>query len=112
MSKLTQEPFVDRLGEDPKEVSRFISIFFDQTKRLFNNALTFGDNFDAKSLRVSFAAPVVNQALAHGLGRVPVGYIVIRRSANIVIYDGTAPFTVSNLYLGSSGIGTATLLVF
>lgn len=111
MSKITAEPFVDRI-EDTKEIVRFISIFFEQTKRIVNNGFTFQDNLDGKVLSVSFSAATTNQALAHGLGRVPLGYQVIRRSANITIYDGTSPFTTSSIFLASSGAGNVTLLVF
>ena len=111
MSKLSQESSIDRLTE-PKEQVRFISIFFDQLVRILNNGLTFADNFDLKTVNVSFSSAVTNQAISHNLGRVPIGYIVIRRSANLSVWDGTSPFTSSYFYLASDAAGSVTLLVF
>lgn len=110
MSKINAEPFVDRV-EDIKEVVRFVSIFFEQTKQILNNGLVPQDNFNARILTVSFPAATTNQPLAHGLGRVPLGYIVLRRSSNIQIYDGTSPSNTSTLFLASSGAGSATVWV-
>ena len=111
MSRVTQDTSVDR-HEDLKEVARFSSMLFDQIASLLNNGLRFSDNFDAKLLDITFSAASTNSALNHGLDRVPAGYLVLRRSANITVYDGTSSWNASTMYLGSSGAGTVKVLVF
>ncbi len=58
-------------------------------------------------------------AVAHSLrdkngnARVPQGYIVIRRSAAGVIYDGTTTWTTTNIYLRCNVANmSATILIF
>jgi hypothetical protein len=49
--------------------------------------------------------------ISHGLGRVPVGYLVAGLSANETVYHATAA-TREKLYLKASGTVTATIWVF
>lgn len=58
-------------------------------------------------------------AVAHSLkdkngnARIPQGYLVVRRSANGVVYDGTTSWTTSNIYLKCSAASVnITLLIF
>jgi hypothetical protein len=57
-----------------------------------------------------FTASAVNVAVAHGLGRVPAGYMVVGRSANVTVYDGSDPSTESELVLRSSGAATVQVV--
>lgn len=51
--------------------------------------------------------------IAHGLGYMPTGYIVVKRSANATVYDGAAHSTPSMfINLTASSAVTVTLLVF
>ncbi len=111
MSKITQDAGIDKIP-DAKDQVRFISQFFDQLKQLLNGGLTFVDNFASKNVSVTFSAIATDTAVAHGLGRVPTGYLVIRKSASMVVYDGAAVWTASSIYLKSSATGTITVMVF
>jgi hypothetical protein len=110
MSKITQDSGVDKIQE-PKEQIRFITQFFENVKQLINNGLSFADNFNTKILTLTFSATNTDTALVHGLGRAPVGYLILRRSANMVVYGATAN-TSSIIYLKSSAAGTVTVSVF
>jgi hypothetical protein len=48
----------------------------------------------------------------HGLGYVPRGYVVVKRSAAQHIYDGTTAWTDTDLFLLADGAVTATVVVF
>lgn len=49
----------------------------------------------------------------HSLGRVPVGYIVVKQDIASIVYDSTTSHTSTNLYLKNTGTSvTLTLLVF
>lgn len=45
---------------------------------------------------VTFLAPDTDIEVTHGLGRAPLGYYPIRKSAACDVYDGTAPANRSN----------------
>jgi hypothetical protein len=55
------------------------------------------------------AAPTV---LQHGLGRPPLGYLVLKQNANATIWDTTTPAPASTLKLLTDADVTVTLLVF
>lgn len=64
-------------------------------------------NLDAQYI-IDFLSPVeadVEFEVPHGLGRVPVGYLVISRDRPVVIYDGKPPkgWTDKSLWLKASG---------
>ena len=111
MSKLTGDAGIDKIQE-PKDQMRFISIFFDQIKMLINNGLQFADNFDSKILTLTFSAASTDTSLTHGLGRVPTGYVILKRSASMTVYDGSAAWTSNLIYLRASAAGSVTVLVF
>lgn len=84
----------------------------DQKKAIAN-----GDkagNFDAKYLVVTSSGTANNEnTWAHGLKRVPQGYIVVRADKACDVYDGTTPWTTTNIYLKVSVATVAlTILVF
>lgn len=57
-----------------------------------------------------FTTSGVDVAMAHGLDRVPVGYLVLGRSANVGVYDGADPSTEAMLVLRSSGAATVKVV--
>lgn len=111
MSRVTQDPSVDR-SDDPAQQVKFTSLVLEEVANLLNNGLTFTDNFDAKFLSVTFSAAATNQAIAHGLGRAPSGYVILRKSANVSVWDGTNNFSATYLYLAADAAGTITVMVY
>lgn len=51
-----------------------------------------------------------NRALEHKLGRKPVGYIIIQKTGNINIWNGSIDENILQLF--SSGSVTASIMVF
>jgi hypothetical protein len=111
MSKLTADAGIDKITDDADKW-RFISTFFAELKQLINNGLQFADNFNGKTLTLTFSASATDTALTHGLGRVPTGYIILKRSASMTVYDGSAAWTSQLMYLRASATGSVTVLVF
>lgn len=111
MSRVTYDPGIDRI-QDPKEQIRFAAQNFDMLKEVLNNGLQFADNFDAKIINITFTSANADTRADHGLGRVPQGYIVFRRSASMVVYDGATAWSTSSIYLKSSATGTVTVMIF
>lgn len=108
--RITEGSDIDRLK--PEEQPRYITRFLTQVAEAMNNNLSFVDNFNASTVAVPFSTANTDTAVLHGLGRVPVGYIVIGQNAAMSVYDGASANTTSLLYLRSSAVGTARLLVY
>lgn len=77
------------------------------TDALANSEVVDGRLLDVSLVNGSFT-PV-----SHGLQRPPLGYVVVRRSANAVVWDQGATADASSLlWLQSSAAVTVTLWVF
>ncbi len=110
MSKITASTDFARLK--PEEMQKFVAILAEQLVTALNGQLDFSTNFNCKLHSISFSAADTDTALAHGLGREPTGYLVYGLSASMVVYSGSAPSTTNLLYLRSSAIGSASMIVF
>lgn len=96
----------------PEDMPRFLTLFGEQVSRTLNNGLDFETNFNSKTVSITFSAANTDVIVAHGLGRLPVGYIVVGLSASLTVYDGVGANTTSNLVLRANATGTARLLVY
>jgi hypothetical protein len=94
------------------DLKRFISQVMNQITTIFNNRITFADNFDGKSVSVSFTQSGVDTAVVHGLGRAAIGYFIINASAPMSLYNGSIASNDSILFLRSNNTGSATIMVF
>jgi len=57
--------------------------------------------------------PDAENTIAHGLGRVPVGYILVKADKAVCVYDGSSAWTATNIYLKANVASAAiTLLIF
>lgn len=83
-------------------------------KLLLMRGLNFDDNFDGRRVAVtSHATPGTEFSVAHTLGKVPIGYIVIGQAGAGSIYDGATASTKTTLYLKSDAAATSfRILVF
>ncbi len=69
-------------------------------------------NLNARFLSVTTnAAADTESAFAHGLGRVPVGYIVVRNGNGGVVYGGVTAWTAENIYLRCTTASNQVLLI-
>ena len=101
----------DRADEDLFNV---LSEFTNDVIKILNGGILFSDNFDCKLVTyTSNATPNTEDTFAHGLGRLPVGYLVYGMDKAAIVYDGGTAFTATNLYL-KCNVATAAvkLLVF
>jgi hypothetical protein len=57
-------------------------------------------NLKARYLSITTNATAnAESVFAHGLGRVPTGYVVVKNGNGGVVYDGTTPWTDTYIYL-------------
>ena len=84
-----------------------------QETRTFLSRLLGQEHIWGNRMSVTFAG-AGTQAVAHGLGRRPAGYLIEGLTADIRVFDGVAgslPAT-THIYLASSGAGTARIRIF
>lgn len=83
--------------------------------------ISFGDatgnsedqNIDCTYATVKLVTVGADNAVAHNLGRVPVGYKIVRQKQKAIIWDGTASFTSTNIYLQTDTANIdVTVLIF
>jgi len=76
--------------------------------QLLNGGLGFIDNFNLQEKTYTTNAVAnTEDAVAHTLGRVPSGFIVVNRDKAGVLYDSGTAWTATNIYLKCSVASTA-----
>lgn len=108
--KITAAADVSNVKGD--DVQRFVSAFLTQTQDAINGNLTFSENIKAKVVSVNFTSANNQVQVSHGLGQTPTGYILVGSSAAMSLYNGTSANTGELLYIRSSAVGSASVLVF
>jgi hypothetical protein len=68
-----------------------------------------GENISGEfQVYTSNASANTEDTVAHGLGSVPIGYIVIKQDKASNVYEGGTAWTSSSIYLKQSGTSVAT----
>jgi hypothetical protein len=114
------EPFITT-PKPPNEFDKHLADELNKYTRdlgkILNKGLKFVDNFNAqvKSL-TSNATPDTEETVAHTLGRVPSGYLVLYRSKAGVLYQGPSTgtaWTATSIYVKSNVASTVySILIF
>ena len=84
---------------------------------MFDGRIGLGDGTNKENLDIEFkdvtshATAGTEFSISHTLGRVPAGYIVVKRDKAAVVYDGTTVWTTSTIYLRCSVSSTALRLI-
>jgi hypothetical protein len=97
-----------------EEIKRSLEEWDRNMNAMLNGGLNFGDNFDGDSVSVTTnATPNTEDAVAHGLGRIPSGFEVITKDKAGDIYASGTAWTATSIYIKSTVAAvTATLRVF
>lgn len=111
MGKLAEVGKID-LAQDWLEARPILARFFEQLVGTVNGNLDLTENIRAKAVEFTFNAANAERPINHGLGRTPVGYILIKASAACSLYDGTTESTSKVAYLKCSAATTVTILFF
>lgn len=78
-----------------------------------NKGIRVEDNWDAAEIEFDTAAVGAENTLQHGLGRIPRGYIVVKRDQVVNVYDGTTAWNQYNIYVKSDVEGaTVSVIIF
>jgi len=106
--KSNPEDYVKVLDDDVLSLS-----LFTQGRVRFGGG---GDGKRGENISGEFQVITTNasadteDAFAHTLGSVPIGYIVLSRDKGGVIYDGSTSWTSTNIYLRSNVTSVATTI--
>lgn len=113
---------IDRvdLGKTPtvndfeRNLEKSFQRLMDQLVQILTKGLLFSDNFSCYIGDVTTdETPGVESGIAHGLKRIPTGYIVIGKDKTGDIFNGATAWTVSTIYLKSSVASlTAKIMIF
>ena len=69
---------------------------------------------DAKfQIYTTNATPDTEDTIVHGLGRIPIGYIIVSCNKAAIVYNGATAWDITNIYLRCNAASTAvTFMVF
>lgn len=95
-----------------EDARRYVSQSLNAIVATLNGGVDLIDNATTSLVTVTFATANTELGVKHPLGRVPRGYLLVGRSADIRVFDGGTANTSQLIFLRASGAGTARLLVF
>lgn len=103
---------------DPDKGNKFQTDLVDRLLRytlkigdILNKGIRAADNWDAQTISATLATADTEQAVAHTLKRIPLGYIVLSMDKVATIYDGTTAWTNTNIYIRSSADATTVKII-
>lgn len=97
--------------KDAQELSRYLAPFVEDVTRILNGNVSLLDNVKGFLVDVVFST-VGTVQVRHTLKTIPSGYIVVKRSADVQVFDGSSENTDQFLYVQASAPGTVRLYVF
>jgi hypothetical protein len=110
MGRVTSQPNIANLST-PEEIARFTSIAVNDLNTQINGNIEFGLNIKSSTVDVEFGAANTDVRAPHGLGRIPIGFLVAGLNVAATIYNGSQANDASFVYLRSSAPCTAKIIV-
>lgn len=110
MAKIRESFDVGKITEI-ESFMRFVSTVLKALGLQINGGLEFGENIKSTIVDVVFPAGQVEVAITHGLGRIPIGFLIANRSTAANIYSGTSKWTSKIIYLRASSAVNAKVVV-
>lgn len=105
-------PFNVANQEPDEDFVRFVSQVFTLINTILNGEVGLVDNCKTSLLTVTFVNANVQQAIPHGLGKLPNGYITVGSHGNGIVSDGSGSATAQYMYLQCSTAEKKKLLIF
>ena len=104
----------DKIRPFDKDLLTALSNWAMVLKSILDGGISIDDNVDASRVTVvTHVTPGTEFSISHGLGKVPLGYIVTGQEAAGSIYDGSTSNTNTTIYFKSDvSSKTFNLLVF
>jgi hypothetical protein len=121
--ELTKKSSIIKTVEDFQKLNDYLNLLDDDINALFNlshSRIRFGAGTDGSrgenisgtfQVFTSNAVADTEDTIAHGIGAVPIGFIVVNRDKAGTLYDGGTAWTSTNMYLKSS-VAETTYTIF
>lgn len=92
--------------KDLSGLTRFVSMMTQNLQQVLRNNITFKDNMKCQIVDFYFELSSTSYAIKHGLGVIPIGFMIIRTSRDgtnpgIIYWDGSPEWTTSTIFLRS-----------
>lgn len=112
MAKLTIIPDVSQV-KGLEDLKLFTAMALKSIVTEFNGRIDFVSNINAAGpYSATFANGTDAVTVRHGLGRIPLGFLVINLNAGIVVFKpATAQWTSQQIQLQATAAGVATFYV-
>ncbi len=94
------------------ELARFSTSNFRQIMEAINGNIQFDANISAVIVETAVTSANVEFGLNHNLGRIPIGYILVKSSAVAVLYDGPSANTGTRIFLKANAASNISVMVF
>jgi hypothetical protein len=94
------------------EVQNYLTKQSTQLAQILNNGLFFSDNFNTSIKPVTFSSSNSELRIEHNIGRVPTGYLILKKSAGADVYDGISENTDQYIFLRATASMNVTLMIF
>ncbi len=95
-----------------EDFRRFSSMTITDIISSINGNIDLIDNCDTQSIPVTFTKNGQEIGVVHTLGRIPNGYIPIKKSTPVDIYNGLTDNTSTILYVRANAAAVVSLLIF
>lgn len=99
------QSFILPKPENQKEQDLYQALqdIFTQVIKILDRGVTFSENVDCRIVSyTSNGSANTEDTVAHTLGKVPIGYIVVGLDKASIVYNGTTSWTATNIYLKNS----------
>lgn len=95
-----------------EELKRWVAAWAVDITNQVNGNLDFNSNLRCKLVDVVFTAANTDKRIAHSLGKIPTGYILVKTTASANLYDGSIVADADIIVLKSTATFTGTILFF
>ena len=104
--------FYTILSDFEKALIQALSTTMTNLESVLNGGLSFSENMDCKLVSYTTnVAPNTEDTVAHGLGKVPTGFLIYSEDKAAVIYDSGTAWTKTNIYLKCDTASVAAKLI-
>lgn len=111
MSKLKAAPDVSNV-RDLEDLKRFSKQILSDIFDTVNGGLEFKSNIWSDIQDVVFVSANAETQVPHSLQKVPTGYVLVGSNVAATLYNGASTWTKTHIYLKSSAVVSARVLIF
>lgn len=95
-----------------EELKKYLSIFSDDLHAVINGNIELNENTKTQLVNFNFQTANLDLSVAHKLGRIPVGYILVSTNAYCRIKSGVARSTTTSMTLQSDAVANTSVMIF